>query len=93
MQNRGILPVASVPVGSRRIAFGAILVVAAVAAFGWVVIVNTRDLVEQTSRVESAWSGLGELESTLSALKDAETGQRGYLLTGDPSYSGRTSTA
>ena len=79
---------ASVPVGSRRIAFGAILVVAAVAAFGWVVIVNTRDLVDQTNRVESAWSTLGEVESTLSALKDAETGQRGYLLTGDPSYLG-----
>ena len=82
------MPVASIPAGSRRIAFGAILVVASVAAFGGVVIVNTRNLAEQTSRVESAWSGLGELEATLSALKDAESGQRGYLLTADPSYLG-----
>ena len=86
MQNRGTLAVGSIPPGSRRIAIGAILVVAAVSAFAWVVIVNTRNLSEQTNRVESAWSGLGQLEGALSALKDAETGQRGYLLTGDPGY-------
>src|ERR1700733_5133283 len=27
-----------------------------------------------------------QLEQLLSALKDAETGQRGFLLTGDPAY-------
>ena len=36
--------------------------------------------VKHTSRV------LTELEATLSIIKDAETGQRGYLLTGDKSY-------
>jgi two-component system CheB/CheR fusion protein len=77
---------ASVSVGSRRMALGAILVVAAVAAFGWVVIVNARDLVEQTNRIEATWGAVRELEATLSALRDAETGQRGYLLTGDASY-------
>ena len=29
---------------------------------------------------------IGELQETLSTLKDAETGQRGYLLTGDEKY-------
>jgi len=29
---------------------------------------------------------LASLEAALSSLKDAETGQRGYLLTGDPAY-------
>ncbi len=82
------MAVGSIPPGSRRIAVGATLVVAAVSAFGWVVILNTRNLAEQTNRVESAWSGLGELEEALSALKDAETGQRGYLLTGDAGYLG-----
>ncbi len=65
---------------------GAVLVVVAVAAFGWLVVANTRSLVEQTNRVETTWNALAELESTLSALKDAETGQRGFLLTGDPTY-------
>ena len=30
--------------------------------------------------------GLSRLEAVLSTLKDAETGQRGYLLTGEPAY-------
>ena len=31
---------------------------------------------------------LGRLQGLLSTLKDAETGQRGFLLTGEESYSG-----
>ena len=31
-------------------------------------------------------SAAGELQETLSTLKDAETGQRGYLLTGKEQY-------
>jgi CHASE3 domain sensor protein len=36
--------------------------------------------------VEHTHKVLLELETTLSVVKDAETGQRGYLLTGDKRY-------
>ena len=40
-----------------------------------------------TSReVTQAYMVLAKTTETLSAIKDAETGQRGYLLTGDPTY-------
>ncbi|OEC33879.1 diguanylate cyclase (GGDEF) domain-containing protein [Pseudomonas cuatrocienegasensis] len=37
-------------------------------------------------RAEALHASLYNLANTLSLLKDAETGQRGYLLTGDPDY-------
>ena len=43
-------------------------------------LVENQRLVTQTHRV------IGDLEALLSTLKDAETGQRGYLLTEDPKY-------
>ncbi len=86
MQNPGtVAAVPSFP-GSRRIVAVAILVVLAVAAFGWVVVANTRDLAEQARHVGHTGAAIGELEATFSSLKDAESSQRGYLLTGDASY-------
>ncbi len=41
---------------------------------------RSADLVAQTYRV------VGQFDGLLSSLKDAETGQRGFLLTGDESY-------
>jgi signal transduction histidine kinase len=43
-------------------------------------------LIENERWVSHTHETLNELEATLSALKDAETGQRGYLLTGEESY-------
>ncbi len=43
-------------------------------------------LVETQSRLAESRTLLLELEKTESLLKDAETGQRGYLYTGDPKY-------
>ncbi|MFL6260494.1 MAG: sensor histidine kinase [Thermoanaerobaculia bacterium] len=43
-------------------------------------------LIENERWVTHTHEVLNELEGTLSALKDAETGQRGYLITGDESY-------
>jgi two-component system CheB/CheR fusion protein len=54
--------------------------------FGWVIVSNTRALVAETRRVERARMLIGELETILSTVKDAETGQRGYLLTGNAAY-------
>ena len=42
---------------------------------------------------EQAGNAVDQLENLLSLLKDAETGQRGYLLTGDPRYLAPYNTA
>ena len=47
---------------------------------------NTQKIVENERWVSHTHQVLTELESTLSTLKDAETGQRGYLLTGEERY-------
>ncbi|MBD1885623.1 CHASE3 domain-containing protein [Microcoleus vaginatus] len=47
---------------------------------------NTLNLVENERWVSHTHQVLTELEATLSTLKDAETGQRGYLLTGEERY-------
>ncbi len=46
----------------------------------------TLRLIENERWVSHTHEVLTEIEGTLSAIKDAETGQRGYLLTGDESY-------
>lgn len=47
---------------------------------------NIRRLIENERWVTHTHEVLTELERTLSTLKDAETGQRGYLLTGNENY-------
>jgi len=47
---------------------------------------NLRQLRESAGRVTRSHAALEALESTLSTLTDAETGQRGYLIAHDPEY-------
>ncbi len=47
---------------------------------------NTRVLHENDHEVARTHEVLREAEAVLSAVKDAETGQRGYLITGDEDY-------
>jgi PAS domain S-box-containing protein len=47
---------------------------------------NLVSLVELSQRVVHSQVVLNHIEDTLSTVKDAETGQRGYLLTGRPAY-------
>jgi PAS domain S-box-containing protein len=47
---------------------------------------NTLKVIENEYWVAHTHQVLTELENTLSTLKDAETGQRGYVLTGDKHY-------
>ncbi|MEG4580204.1 CHASE3 domain-containing protein [Microcoleus sp. MON1_C5] len=47
---------------------------------------NTLKLIQNEHWVSHTHQVLTELEATLSTLKDAETGQRGYLLTGEERY-------
>ncbi|MBD2766542.1 CHASE3 domain-containing protein [Hymenobacter sp. BT664] len=58
-----------------------ILLLTAAASF-W----SVRGLSVQTERVEHTYQVLQEAESITAALKDAQAGTRGYLLTGDTAY-------
>lgn len=59
------------------------LALAVVAALGlWAM----TDLVDERAEESHSHEVLNETERVLSLAKDAETGQRGYLLTGDPRY-------
>ncbi len=63
-----------------------ILAVVILAINAVVTILNLRTLVANDYSVVHTHEVLGELERTLSLLKDAETGQRGYLLTRDEDF-------
>jgi signal transduction histidine kinase/DNA-binding response OmpR family regulator/CHASE3 domain sensor protein len=58
-----------------------LLVVSSVASF-----FSIRNLLRSASLVDHTNAVIYRLESTLSFMKDAETGQRGYLLTGDEDF-------
>ncbi len=58
-----------------------ILIVSSVASYS-----SIRSLLESARWVDHTDSVIFRLESALSTLKDAETGQRGYLLTGDTTF-------
>src|SRR6516165_640413 len=63
--------------------------VAAVAVLALNTVISTRNirrLAENNRRTLRTDEALRALESTLSTLKDAETGQRGYLVTGREDY-------
>jgi CHASE3 domain sensor protein len=47
---------------------------------------NTLKLISNQRLVTHTQQVLTQLETTLSTLKDAETGQRGYLITGEERY-------
>ncbi|HMF12407.1 MAG TPA: PAS domain S-box protein, partial [Gemmataceae bacterium] len=47
---------------------------------------NAQRVVKNEGMVAHTQEVIGELEALLSTLKDAETGQRGYLLRGNPDY-------
>jgi PAS domain S-box-containing protein len=66
------------------IGFGLMLAVLVIG--GGLGFVNARRLAENERLVAHSHEVIGELEGLLSALKDAETGQRGYLLTEDVKY-------
>ncbi len=71
---------------ATRIIVGAVLVILAVIALAWVLDTNIVRLREGARQVEHTRSVVMEVEGVLSALKDVEAGQRGYLLTGEAEY-------
>jgi methyl-accepting chemotaxis protein len=57
-----------------------LIIIGTVSFFNSIKLVDTADMVGHTHQV------LGEIERLLSRFQDAETGQRGYLLTSDKAY-------
>jgi PAS domain S-box-containing protein len=64
--------------------FGVVTVLLAV--LGLVTYWNTSRLIEASRLVEHTRDVIGQLEVLFSSLKDAEAGQRGYVITGLPSH-------
>lgn len=62
------------------VTFGALVLLVSVTG------VNTARLIEDARLVDHTKDVIGELESAFSAIKDGETSQRGFLLTGEDSY-------
>jgi methyl-accepting chemotaxis protein len=65
-------------------AFAMVLII--LIAIGAISFMSTRKLVETSRMVGQSHDGLGKMQQILSLLKDAETGQRGFLLTGEDRY-------
>jgi diguanylate cyclase (GGDEF)-like protein/PAS domain S-box-containing protein len=70
----------------KKIVAGFALMLAILLLVGFVSYRNTRKLIRDSNLVAHSHEVLDELEGTLSAIKDAETGQRGYIITGDEEY-------
>jgi CHASE3 domain sensor protein len=70
----------------RKIAFGFSLSILVLLVVGWVSYRSSDLLIENNRMVTHTHQVLEELSRLLSLLKDAETGQRGYLLTADDAY-------
>lgn len=70
----------------RRVVAGYVVALALMVGIGVVSFVNTQTLVTNSGWVEHTHEVLDETDAILSSLKDAETGQRGYVITGVDSY-------
>jgi PAS domain S-box-containing protein len=62
------------------------LVVALLVVLAGITYWNTSRLIDAATSVEHTRMVLGELDSLFSAMRDAEAGERGYVITGLPSY-------
>ena len=69
-----------------KIAAAFAMVLLILIAIGAISFMSTRKLVETSRMVGQSHDGLEKMQEILSLLKDAETGQRGFLLTGEERY-------
>ncbi|MEH2313026.1 MAG: response regulator [Nostoc sp.] len=70
----------------KRVAGGFGLASAILVLIGVISYQNTRLLIDSKNQVQETQEKINKLEELLSDMKDAETGQRGYILTGQESY-------
>src|SRR5207245_896635 len=71
---------------AQKVTFGFGLALVMLAAAGWLSFSALNRLVETSEARRNAYVHLGNLEVLVSLIKDAETGQRGFLLTGEQTY-------
>ena len=69
-----------------KIGLGFALGLAIFSVVGLIAYQGTHHLVESAREETHTYQVLSELEKIFSLAKDAETGQQGYILTGEPSY-------
>ena len=72
------------PIAGERIAIGAVVVLMVINGFAGSQ--NTQSLQMHTNLVKESYILLNKLDNLESALQSAESGQRGFLLTGQDSY-------
>ncbi len=65
---------------------GIVTVVCVIVASGLISYLNTRTLKRDAQQITHSHEVLAALDDVVSLTKDAETGQRGYLITGDEKY-------
>ncbi|MBE8989503.1 GAF domain-containing protein [Nostoc sp. LEGE 12450] len=70
----------------KTVAGGFGLASAILVLIGMISYQNTRILIDASNQVQKTQGKINKLEELLSEMKDAETGQRGYILTGQESY-------
>src|SRR5712671_2984924 len=71
----------------NRLVFGGFVIATAILVFvGWQSYRNTARFAEASEWRKHTYEVLRNLDETVARLVDAETGQRGYLLTGEESY-------
>src|SRR6266852_5123895 len=73
-------------IGNRLVLGGFIIATAILAFVGWQSYRNTARFAEASEWRKHTYEVLRNLDETVARLVDAETGQRGYLLTGEESY-------
>ncbi len=65
---------------------GTAAIISLLVVTGVVTLQNLGRMRQDVNEVRHSYEVLNSMDAVASALKDAESGQRGYLLTGDPSY-------
>ena len=69
-----------------RLVLGLVATILFFAVSGGVAYLNTRTLGDGATLVTHTHEVLSALDDVFGYVKDAETGQRGYIITGDESY-------
>src|ERR1700733_974494 len=72
--------------GTRVIPLGFALATSMLVFVGWISLREQKQFVEAAQWREHTHEVVNSLNETVALLSDAETGQRGYLLTGDDAY-------
>lgn len=67
---------------------GFVFVLVVLFVIQWFTLRTTTGLIENTKLVNQTYTIITKLESVFSMLKDAESGQRGYIITNDSNYMG-----